>query len=261
MLDQKPNEALMSAERRAMNTERRLLGVVLVFVNEIEPARLREIDLVGRDRKFAPDHAPRLHVDLRSVKGRFIWHFNVIDAGIIQNVTRHFLGLFPKLRFIDKLLTKFGWIMRRETHLILVDSEELEIIQIHFVHAVELGLELFRRHVKMCVVHLHRAHPHQSDQFAALLVAITGSVLRQSQWQIAIAPRHRPKQLVMMRTIHRLEIITVWLRQLRPLTLRKDCCDRGLFEENLALFRLLPEISLKFFKQIVWFFQAREKLL
>src|SRR5260370_14988388 len=46
MFDQKSDEPFVRAERRAMNADRRLLGVVLVFVNEIEPARLREIDLV-----------------------------------------------------------------------------------------------------------------------------------------------------------------------------------------------------------------------
>jgi len=49
MLDQKSDEAFMRAEWCAMNAEGRLLGVVLVFVNKIESARLGEIDLVGRD--------------------------------------------------------------------------------------------------------------------------------------------------------------------------------------------------------------------
>ncbi len=99
--------------------------------------------------------------------------------------------------------------MRRETHQIFVDPEELEIIQIHLVHGVELRFELLRRHVEMRIVHLHRAHPHQSEQLAALLVAITGPVLRQSQRQIAITARQRRKQLVMMRTVHRLEVVTL----------------------------------------------------
>ena len=79
-------------------------GVVLVFVNEIEAARLREIDLVGRDGKLAADRAPGLHVDLRSVERGFVRHFDKIDPGILEDVARHFFGLFPKLRFIDKLL-------------------------------------------------------------------------------------------------------------------------------------------------------------
>src|ERR1700731_1272205 len=114
MFDQKSDETFMRAERRAMNAERRLLGVVLVFVNEIEPARLREIDLIGRNRKFAADHAPRLDVDLRSVKGSFIRDLDIIDSGVLQNVAGHLFGLFPKLRFIDKLLSELGGIVGRE---------------------------------------------------------------------------------------------------------------------------------------------------
>ena len=52
--------------------------------------------------------------------------------------------LFPKLRFIDEFLAELGRIVRRETHQIFLDPEELEIIQIHFVHGVELVLELLR---------------------------------------------------------------------------------------------------------------------
>ena len=173
MLDQKSDETFVRAKRRAMNADRDLVGVVAVLIAKIKIARLREIDLVGRDGKLASDHAPRLHVDLRPVKGRFVRHFDVIDSRVFQNVARHLFGLFPKLRFIDKFLAELRWIVRRETHQIFVDPEELEIVQIHFVHRIELGFELLRRHVEMGVVHLQRAHPHESEQLAALLVAIT----------------------------------------------------------------------------------------
>jgi len=73
----------MRTERRAMNADRDLVDVVAVLIAKIKIARLREIDLVGRDRKLASDHAPRLHVDLRAVKGRFVRHFDVIDPGIL----------------------------------------------------------------------------------------------------------------------------------------------------------------------------------
>src|SRR4029453_18890973 len=99
MLDQKSDEALVCTERRAMNADRNLVDVVAVLIAKIKIARLREIDLVGRDGKLASDYAPRLHVDLRRVKRRFVRHLDVIDPGIFENATRHLLGLFPKLRF------------------------------------------------------------------------------------------------------------------------------------------------------------------
>ena len=145
MFDEKADETLVRAERRAMNAERRLVDVVAVAINEIEPARLCEIDLVGRDGEFAADHAPDLHVDLRSVERRFVRHFHVIDSGTLEHIARHVLGLFPKLRFIDKFLPELRRIVRRETHQIFLEPEELEVIQIHLVHGIELGLELLRR--------------------------------------------------------------------------------------------------------------------
>src|SRR5437867_1348239 len=99
--------------------------------------------------------------------------------------------------------------MRRKAHQIFLDPEKLEIVQIHLVYGVELRFELLRRHVEMGVVHLERAHPHQSEQLAALLVAITGPILSQSKRQIAVASRNRRKQLVMMWAIHCFEVIAI----------------------------------------------------
>ena len=144
MLDQKADEPLVRAERRAMDAERRLLDVIAIFVAKIETARHREIDLVGGDGEFAPDRAPHLHVDLRSVKRGFVRHFDIVDSGMLQNVAHHVLGLDPKLRFIDKFLAELRRIVRGEAHEIFLDPEDLEILQIHLVHGIELVLELLR---------------------------------------------------------------------------------------------------------------------
>src|SRR6266404_48779 len=207
MLDQEADETFVRAERRTMNAKWSLFGVVAVFVNEIETSRLREIDLIGRDRKLAPDRAPGLHVDLRAVKRRFVSYFDKVDPGILEHVPCHYFRLFPKLRFIDKLLSELRGIVCREAHQIFLDPEELEIFQIHLVDGVELRLELLRCHVEVSVVHLHRAHSHEPEQLATLLVAITGAILRQPQRQIAITARNRREQLVVMRTVHRLQVV------------------------------------------------------
>src|SRR5947209_2237964 len=106
MLDQKSDETLVRAERGAMDAEGNFVDVIAILVAQIESARLREIDLVGCDGKLAPDRAPGLHVNLWSVKRGFVRHFDIIDAGIFQYVSRHHFGLFPKLRFIDKFLAE-----------------------------------------------------------------------------------------------------------------------------------------------------------
>src|SRR5436309_325127 len=106
MFDQEADETLVRAERCAMNAERNLLGVVAILVAKIEPARLREIDLIGRDGKLAPNRAPGLDVDFRAVKRRFVWYLNKVDPGILQHIARHCFGLFPEFRFVDKLLAE-----------------------------------------------------------------------------------------------------------------------------------------------------------
>src|SRR5437660_11447432 len=106
MLDKESDETLVRAERGAMDAERNFVDVIAIFVAQVEPARLREIDLVGRDGKLAADRAPGLHVNLRSVKRGFVRYFDIIDPGIFQHVSRHHFGLFPKLRLIYKLLTQ-----------------------------------------------------------------------------------------------------------------------------------------------------------
>src|ERR1051326_3451651 len=209
MLDQKSNETFMGAEWRAMNTDWNLIDVIAVFVTKVKTARLREIDLIGGDGKLTPDNAPRLHVNLRSVKRSFVRYFDKINSRILQNIARHLLGLFPKIRFIHKFLAKLCGIVSREAHQISIDPEQLEIVQIHLVYSVELRLELLRRHIEMSIVHLQRAHSHKPEQFAALFVSVVSPILREPQWQIAIAARQRCKQFVVMRTVHRLEIVVV----------------------------------------------------
>ena len=57
-----------------------LFGVVLVAIDEAEPRGHGEVHLVGRQREFAADDAPDLHVNLRAVERRFVRHFDVVDA-------------------------------------------------------------------------------------------------------------------------------------------------------------------------------------
>src|SRR5438874_10897875 len=116
MLDQKSDETFVRAERRAMNAKWRLLGVVAIFVNEIEPARLREVVLVGRDGKLAADRAPGLHVDLRAVERGFVWHLDDIDSGILEHASRLLFCLLPQFWLIDMLFPELAGIVGRGTH-------------------------------------------------------------------------------------------------------------------------------------------------
>src|SRR3954463_7484368 len=162
MFDEKADETLVRAERRPVNAKWSLFGVVAVFVNEAKAAGDGEINLIGGDGKFAASHAPNLNIDFRPVKRRFIRNLDMVDACFLKNTSDHVLRLLPEFRFVNKLLSELGWIVRAEAHLILLESKNLEILQIHLIHRLEFLRELLPGAVDMGVVHLHRTDAHQS---------------------------------------------------------------------------------------------------
>ena len=181
MLDQKADETLMCAERRAVDAERGLEGVVAILVGEIEARRDGEVDLVGGDGKFAADGAPNLNVDLRAVESGFVRHLDIVDAAALKDTANHVLSLEPEFGLVDVFLAKLGRIVGGETHHVFVDAEDLEILEIHFIDRPELGFELLLGAVDVGVVHLHGTDAHEAEEFAALLVAIAGAVFGETQ--------------------------------------------------------------------------------
>ena len=207
MLDQETDESLVRAQRRAMNAERRRFRVLAGFVNKPKPGRDGEVDLISRDAELAADRAPDLDIDLRSVKSGFVRHFDVVDPAPLQDAAHHFLGLKPERTVIDELLAQLRRIVGGETHEVFLDPEEPEILQIHLIDGVKLLFELLLGAVDVGVVHLERAHPHEPEELARLFVAIVRSVFGEAEWEVAITVRHRGKELVMMRAVHRLEVV------------------------------------------------------
>ena len=210
LLDQEADEPLVRAERRTMDAQRGFFGVIFVAIDQTEPFRHGEIHLVGRQGEFATDDAPDLHVNLGAVKRRFVRHFDIIDAGLFERVTDHILGLDPEFRFVDELgvvAREARGIVRAEAHDVFFDAEDSEILQIHFVHAVELCGELFRRAIDVRVVHIERAYAHEAEEFARLLVAVVGAVFGQAQREVAITARLRRKNAVVMRAVHGFQIV------------------------------------------------------
>ena len=101
MLNEEADEALVRAERCPVDAERGLVGVVLVAIDEAELGGHGEVHLVGGDGEFATDGAPHLHVNLRPVERRLVWHFHVVDLRVNQHLPDHVLGLLPQLGFVD----------------------------------------------------------------------------------------------------------------------------------------------------------------
>src|ERR1019366_5429503 len=81
--------------------------------------------------------------------------------------------------------------------------------QIHVVHGAELVGELLLGAIDVRVVHVERAHAHEAEQLAALLVAVASAVFREAQRQVAVTVRFSRKNAVMMRAVHGFEVITL----------------------------------------------------
>ena len=209
MLDQKADEPFVRPQRRAMDAQRCLVRIVLVPIDQAEAFGHGEVHLVGRQCEFAADDAPDLHVDLRAVKRGFVRHFHVVDFRINQHLPDHVLGLLPEFRFVDVFLAHALRRRGAEAHDAFLDSENLEIFQVHFVHRVELGGKLLRRAINVRVVHVQRPDAHEADEFARLLVPIARAILRQAQRQIPVTARLRRKNAVMMRAVHGFEVVTL----------------------------------------------------
>src|SRR5262249_18335768 len=86
---------------------------------------------------------------------------------------------------------------------------ELKVAEIHLVNRVELGLKLLGRAINVGVIHLQRTNSHETEEFAALLVAMTKAVFSQAKWQVAITAWQGRIKLVMMRAIHWLEVVAI----------------------------------------------------
>ena len=204
VLDEKSDEPFVRAEWSAVDAQRRLFSVVAVAVVQAEFGGNGKINLVRCDGELAPDCAPDLDIDLRPIESGFIWHFHKIDATFDQDISHHVLGLFPKLRLIHKFLPQLFGVMRGEPHLVFLQSENLEIFDIHLVHGAKLSCELLLRAVNMGVVHIKRTHAHQPEKLSALLIAVATAVFSQSQWQVTVAAWLCRENSMVVGAIHRL---------------------------------------------------------
>ena len=97
--------------------------------------------------------------------------------------------------------------MCAEAHDVFFDAENFEIFQIHFVDGVKLGRELLLGAINVGVVHVERANAHEAEKLAGLLVTVAGAVFGEAQRKIAITARLRRKNAVVMRAVHRFEVI------------------------------------------------------
>src|ERR1700722_5278491 len=97
--------------------------------------------------------------------------------------------------------------MQAQAHYIFIYSEYLEVFQVHFVNCPEFFGKIFFAAINMSIVHMQAAYPPQPQEFTLLFESITGPVFSQPQGKILITSGLGCKNFMMMRAIHRPQVI------------------------------------------------------
>src|SRR5690349_3428638 len=166
MLDQEPDHTLMRSEWRSMDAERNFFIAFLVRELQIEARRNGKINLVRGEREFTPDGTPDLHIDLRSIERGFVFRFHIRDATVHHGSAHHLFRLDPQTLVIYVLFAKTGFAMQTQAHHKFIETEQLEVTEVHIHYSQKLLFELVFRNIDMSIVHLHRADAHQAKQLA-----------------------------------------------------------------------------------------------
>ena len=211
VLDENGGEALVGAERRAVDAIGRVLLTVRPGVDEVQARRHGEIQLHGGERLFAASHGAELDVDLRPVERRLARRVFVRHVHLREQVGDDALGAFPLRWRIDVLLLAFGVVRipAREPQRVVLQAERAVGVVALRQHFAEDVLHLLFGAVDVRVVHAQAAHPRQPGDRAGRFPAVALAVFRQAQRQLAVAARPRGVDLVMVRTVHRLEHVAL----------------------------------------------------
>ena len=108
MLDEDRREALVGAERRAVDAVRRVFLPVGAGVDEVQARRHGEIQLHGGERLLAAGDGAELDVDLRAVERRLAGGVFVVHVHLGEQIGDQPLRAPPVLRRVDVLLAPLG---------------------------------------------------------------------------------------------------------------------------------------------------------
>ena len=139
-----------------------------------------------------------------------LWTIECCFALTDEVLQSHFIGYFLDLALgalpESQIATIFFGIVVTETQSrgnVHVEGAEHQLRELH--HILDLFLELILRAVNVGIVLRESPHATQSVQLTRLLIPIHGAKLRQSHWQIAVGMGLVGIDLVVVRTVHRLE--------------------------------------------------------
>ena len=211
VLDEQGDEALVGAQRRAVDDVRAVAAVIRAHIGQVEALGHDQIELVGGGGLLPPHHVPDLEIHLGPVKRRLAPHRLVGNVHLIHGGDHHPLGLRPCLAAADVLFAGVQ-IRQGEAHPVVGDPELLvvELVQAH--HGDELVRGLLLRAIDVRIVHRHGPHAQQPRQLAGLFVAVARPVLGQAQRQIAVAAGLGLVDHVVVGAVHRLEVIGAVVR-------------------------------------------------
>jgi hypothetical protein len=206
MLDQESGEALMAAQRGAVNDIDRLLVAIGGRVLKLKAFGRHEVELVGGDGVFGADHRLHHEVDFRAVERRLALDFLIRIAGLVHGLFEDVERRLPALGVIDIFVEVFH-VRQGQAHPEIVDAEQAVIVRVHVHHVQELVLGLVGTAIDMGVVLAETTHPHQAGQTARGFIAINLTIFRQAHRQIAIGPLVVRIDHVVVRAVHRAQIV------------------------------------------------------
>ena len=199
MLDQNADKALDRAEYHAVNHDWAVLLSVRSHILQLKPLGQLEVQLNRSALPGTSDAVHQMEVNLRAVEGSVSL---VDDIGKTQLVQSSLKG---RGRHLPVLVASHGILgTGGQLHMVLEAEQGIGIIDQSY-HALDLILDLLRRHENMRIVLGEAAHTHQAMQLAGFLVTVHQAKLTHADGQIPVGTGLGSVHQHAARAVHRLD--------------------------------------------------------
>src|SRR5438552_11399013 len=226
MLGEHPDESLEGAEDRAVDHDRAPRVPVAVDVFELEPVRLREVDLDGGKLPAAPERVLDVDVNLGPVE-RPVARIEVVREPVrLQRVVQRPLGRLPLLVRSQRLGRARGELEER------VEREGLVPVADQLEERGNFVLELVGATVDVRVVLRELPHAEEARQGAGALVPVQPTHVGEAQREVTVRAQRVAIDEGGLRAVHRLETEDLVFR----------LHEEHVLAEVLPVPRLLPEL-------------------
>ena len=207
VLDEDPEKALERAEDRPMEDHGPLLGAVLGRVLEVEPFRVREVDLERPELPGAADRVGDLEVELRAVE-RAVSRVDLVGPPApLERRGERLLGEVPVLEGPHELLGA-----GREGDLHVGEAERAVDLVDEVDEAVHLRRHLLERHEQVTVVLTEGPDAGQPLGHPGPLVAVEPPEVGVAHRQVAVGESLLREHQEVARAVHRLHAVLPLVR-------------------------------------------------